>query len=75
LVTASVALLSVWAGCRSRPDPDQLFADAESLRARYEKGASEQALAKYRAALAEWEQKGEMRRAAAAAQRIGLPHF
>ncbi len=65
----------VWAGCRPRPDADKLFADAESLRARYEKDASQQAIAKYRTAVAAWQKSGETGRAARAAQRLGMTYW
>jgi len=41
---------------------------------RYEKGASQQAIVKYRAALAAWQQKGDRRNAATAGQRVGTTY-
>ena len=63
-----------WSGCRSSPRPEVLFAEAETLRLRYEKEASHQAIAKYREAIAVWERQGQKRRRrqSVAARRIGL---
>jgi CHAT domain-containing protein len=60
-----------WGGCRASPAPEALFAEAEQQRARHRKAESEQAIAKYRNALAAWRRAGDKRRAARAAQRIG----
>ena len=54
--------------------PEKLFAEAEHLRLAYEKEASQQAIAKYRDALAGWERQGNKRDAARAAQRIGATY-
>ena len=39
-----------WSGCGSRPAPEAVFAEAEGLRLRYDKAASQQAIVKYRQA-------------------------
>jgi CHAT domain-containing protein len=58
-------------GCRPGPEPEALFADAEALRARYERAASERAIAEYREAQAAWVRRGDAARAARAGERIG----
>ncbi len=63
-----------WSGCRSSPEPEMLFAEAEDLRLVYEKEASQAAIAKYRDALAHWKHRGDSRRATRAGQRIGATH-
>lgn len=70
---AGGVLLAVlgWSGCRSSPQPDVSFSEAERQRVRYEKAASHEAIAKYRDAIKVWERQGEKRRAARAWQRIG----
>jgi CHAT domain-containing protein len=71
-ITAGLlATLGGGSGCRSSPDPDRLFAEAEVLRLRYEKRASEQALGKYRDAQAAWTRRGDTVKAARAGERIG----
>jgi CHAT domain-containing protein/tetratricopeptide (TPR) repeat protein len=66
-----LAALAGGSGCRPRPEPETLFAEAEDLRLRYEKEASRQAIVKYRHAQAAWTRKGDKRDAARAGQRIG----
>ena len=61
-----------WSGCRSSPKPEVLFSEAETLRLRYEKAASHQAIAKYREAISVWERQGQKQPAARAWQRVGL---
>jgi len=75
-VVAAVALaaLAGWGGCRSGPEPEQLFAQAEALRLRYEEEASQQAIAIFQVAQAAWKRKGNSRDAARAGQRIGRTH-
>jgi CHAT domain-containing protein/Tfp pilus assembly protein PilF len=63
-----------WSACRSSPPPDQLFAEAEGLRARYVKEASQQAIGKYRQAIAIWERQGKKQDAARAWQRVGATY-
>ena len=61
-----------WSGCRSSPPPELLLAEADTLRLRYEKAASHQAIAKYREAISVWERRGQKQPAARAWQRVGL---
>ena len=63
-----------WSGCRSSPKPEVLFSEAETLRLRYEKAASHQAIAKYREAIGVWERQGQKQPAAQAWQRVGLAY-
>jgi CHAT domain-containing protein len=63
-----------WSACGSSPEPGILFDEAEGLRAKYEKGASEQAIAKYQEALVVWQRRGDKRRAARTAQQIGATY-
>ena len=51
-----------------------LFSEAETLRLRYEKAASHQAIAKYREAISVWERQGQKQPAARAWQRVGLAY-
>jgi len=70
----AIGILAALAGggsCRQGPEPAALFADAEGLRARHEKAASLQAIAKYREAQAAWARGGDAGRAARAGERIG----
>ena len=60
-----------WSGCRSSRSPEVLFAEAETLRVRYEKEASQRAIEKYRQAITEWERQGQKREAARAWQMVG----
>lgn len=60
-----------WGGCRSSPQPDVLFSEAETHRLQYEKTASHEAIAKYREAIKVWERQGQRRNAARAWQRVG----
>ena len=73
----SVVLLGVlgWSGCRSSPPPEVLFREAESLRQRYEKEASQDAISKYREAIVTWEKKGQRKDAAKAWQRVGATYL
>lgn len=61
-------------GCGSGQNPEALFAEAEDLRLAYEKDASHQALAKYRAALVAWTKTGRSREAARAGQGVGATY-
>jgi CHAT domain-containing protein len=70
-LASALAALAGGSGCRSQPDPETLFAEAERLRARHEKAASQRALECYRGAVAAWGEKGRTREAALASQRIG----
>ena len=63
-----------WSGCRSSPEPEKLFAEAEDLRVKYEKEASQQAIAKYREAMAVWKRKGNKRDAAKAGQQLAATY-
>lgn len=69
-----LAAVAVCGGCRSSPDPDTLFAQAEQLRLAYERSASEAAIARYRQALDAWTTRGNRPAAARAAERIGATH-
>jgi CHAT domain-containing protein len=69
-----LGLLAVGGGCRSRPDPEVLFAEAEKLRLRYEKTASREAIDKYGEARAAWERRGDTQAAARAAQGVGATY-
>ena len=73
--TAAVCLaVAGWIGCRPGPPPDVLYREAEPLRLRYEKAASEQAITKYQAAAAAWIRGKDLRQAARAGQRIGMTY-
>jgi CHAT domain-containing protein len=73
---ALVALgaLAVGGGCRAGRDPEQLFAEAEELRLRYEKAASHQAITKYQKAKTVWKRRGDTQAAARAAQGVGATY-
>ena len=60
-----------WSGCRSSPQPDALFAEAERLQLRYEKAASQEAIRKYREAIDIWKRQGQTQPAATAWRRVG----
>ena len=66
-------------GCRSsehyRLEAERLFAEAEELRLAYEREASEQAIGKYRDALADWDWIGDEAQAARAGQGVGDSHW
>jgi CHAT domain-containing protein len=76
VIIAAVALATVtgWNACRSSPQPQELFAEAERLRLKYEKEASQQAITKYQTALAGWKRTGDKGKAARACLRLGLTH-
>ena len=63
-----------WSGCRSSPQPEVLFAEAENLRRRYEKSSSHEAIAKYRTAISVWERQGQRLRAADAWRRVATAY-
>ena len=69
-----LAMLPAWSGCRSSPRPEELLAEAESLRLRYEKEASQQAITKYRVAVEAWKRAGDKARAARACRGLALTH-
>ena len=71
---AIIALVG-WSGCGSRPAPAAVFAEAEGLRLRYDKAASQQAIVKYRQAQEEFERRGDMGSAARASQRVGTTYW
>jgi CHAT domain-containing protein/predicted negative regulator of RcsB-dependent stress response len=58
----------VWSGCRAQPD--RSFAEAERLRVRYEKKASQLAIQKYQEALARWKHEGKTADAVRASQQM-----
>ena len=64
-----------WSGCHSSPPPEALFKDAERLRGLYEKDASQQAISKYREAIAVWDRQGRKREAAKAWQQVGTTYW
>jgi CHAT domain-containing protein/tetratricopeptide (TPR) repeat protein len=66
--------LAGWSGCRSGPPPDVLHREAEVLRLKYEKAASERAIAKYEAAAAAWTASEDVRQAARAGQGAGATY-
>jgi tetratricopeptide (TPR) repeat protein len=72
LAAATLAVIAGGSGCRSRPQPEASFAEAEALRAKYEKDATRAAIARYQAALEAWKRRGDLRSAARACWRIGL---
>jgi CHAT domain-containing protein/tetratricopeptide (TPR) repeat protein len=69
-----LAALAVEGGCRSSPDPEERFAEAEGLRLRYEEGASHAAVDAYEDALDTWTRQGDNGRAARAARGIGMTY-
>ena len=74
LVLAGLAVTLGGNACRSRPGPDALFAEAEDLRVKYEKGASQAAIQKYREAIAAWDRTDDGN-TAKAWQRIGTTYW
>jgi CHAT domain-containing protein len=74
LVAGILAALAGWSGCRSSPQPEASYAEAEALRARYKKEATREAIARYDAAVEAWKRRGDLRSAARACWRIGLAH-
>jgi CHAT domain-containing protein len=74
LATGVLAVLVGWSGYRSSPEPNVLVGEAEGLRTKYEKNASELAIAKYEQALAAWQRRGDKREAAKTAQQIGATY-
>jgi CHAT domain-containing protein/tetratricopeptide (TPR) repeat protein len=74
IVVGVVAALTGWTGCTSGPASEELFAQAEQLRLRYEKDASREAIAKYQEAMTAWKRKGDSRDAARAGQGIGATY-
>jgi CHAT domain-containing protein/tetratricopeptide (TPR) repeat protein len=74
IMAGILATLAGWDGCRSSPDPEPLFAEAEDLRLQYEVKASRQAIAKYQMAMAAWKRALDTRNAARAGQRIGATY-
>ncbi|MCK7472209.1 MAG: hypothetical protein MZU95_16695 [Desulfomicrobium escambiense] len=73
-MTGVLATIASWGGCRSGPEPEQLFAEAEVLRLQYEKTASQRAIEKYREAQAAWARRRDTPRAARAAERVGTTY-
>jgi CHAT domain-containing protein/tetratricopeptide (TPR) repeat protein len=74
LGTVLLLSLSSWSACARTEEPGQLFADAEALRLKYDKEASRLAIARFTAARTVWEQRGDKRGAARAAQRVGATY-
>jgi CHAT domain-containing protein/predicted negative regulator of RcsB-dependent stress response len=76
-VLVCITSLSVlgWSSCRSSPQPEVLFAEAEGLRQTYEKEASHKAINKYREAIVAWEHKGQGKDAAKGWQRVGMTYL
>jgi CHAT domain-containing protein/predicted negative regulator of RcsB-dependent stress response len=73
----AIAVMSVlgWSACRSSPAPEVLFSEAEQLRGRYRKDASQEAIDKYRQAADAWDQQGQKLESARAWQRIGTTYW
>ena len=74
LAVAILLAASAWSGCRSGPDPERLFAEAQGLRNRFEEDASRQAIARCDSAKTLWERSGDKENAARAAQCIGATY-
>jgi CHAT domain-containing protein/Tfp pilus assembly protein PilF len=70
LAIGILVALAHGSGCRASPSPEQAFAEAEGLRLKYERGASQQAIAKYQVALVGWTRQGNNRDAAKAGQHL-----
>lgn len=75
IAALSLAALLGLSGCRSSPDAEKLFAEAEGLQQTYEKDARERAITKYREATTAWTRRGNRSRAARAAQRVGATYW
>ena len=74
-VVAALGLaFAVSGACPSGPPPDVLYREAEALRLRYERAASEEAIAKFEAAAEVWARARDHRQAARARQRLGLTY-
>ena len=74
LSTVGAVVLAALTACCSGPEPEKSFAEAEELRSKYDKEASQRALAKYRDALGGWKRQGRTRDAVVAARRIGATY-
>jgi CHAT domain-containing protein/Tfp pilus assembly protein PilF len=70
-LAGTVAAVVSWSACGSSPDPAAVLAEADRLRLRPEKEASQRAIEKYRGAMTAWVRSGDRREAAVAGQRIG----
>jgi CHAT domain-containing protein/Tfp pilus assembly protein PilF len=57
--------------CRPADPPERLFAEAEALQFKYERVASQRAIAVYKSALSDWKRQGDLLHATRAGQRIG----
>jgi CHAT domain-containing protein/Tfp pilus assembly protein PilF len=68
------AALAVIARCGSGPTPESLFTEAEHLRFRCERRASEEAITRYQQAMSAWEKGGQHRDAARAGQGLGATY-
>ena len=75
LVAGVLMALVGWSGCRPSPEPQTFFAEAEGLRLRYQKAASQQAIAKYREAKTAWRRKGDTSNAARASQQLAATYW
>ena len=64
-----------WGGCHSPPQPESLISEGDSLRAKYEKDASHEAIARFREAAAISDRTGKMIDAARAWQRVGATYW
>jgi CHAT domain-containing protein len=74
IASGAVFAFLAWSGCRSGPEPQQLFAEAEALRLKYEKDASHEAIAKYGEVMNTWRRRGQTRDAARAGRQIGVTY-
>jgi CHAT domain-containing protein/tetratricopeptide (TPR) repeat protein len=75
LFTAGVVFTSIaWSGCRTGPPPQDFFDQAETLRLKYEKKASQQAIDHYQRAIAAWKRSGDSESASRAAQQLGVTY-
>jgi CHAT domain-containing protein len=70
----ALAALAAVAGCGSGPTPEALYAEAEQLRLRCERRASEEAVTRYQQAMSAWEEGGQHRDAARAGQGLGATY-
>jgi len=74
LAVWALLVLTGWSACRSSPPPEELYREAESLRVRYEKAASEQAVERFEAAGLEWGRRNDRQGTARARQRAGATY-
>ena len=66
--------LAGWSACRYGPPPEELYREAEGLRLKFEKAASERAVERFEAAALEWSRRHDPHGTARARQRAGATY-